>query len=270
MYKILLASLVGGFTLASIALASLNPLRSPHQTTWVQPGTPIMSDAAASKLVTHVREIRPGNVRFNDYYPSTRELDAFYYAQYGGEAEVQKNPLSIYVTGHPDLDHPSTDDLIQWAAHKWGIPEDWIRAQTWFESLWRMNSYGDLTEVPADWYWQYPPQARAAGSRVWESMGVSQIRWTPTGISLGTQYLRWRSTAFNLDYLGATIRFYYDGRCPWCGPGYRAGQKWNSIAAWFRDDPWNGPRQRWYIKRVKTVLQHRDWITRSTFGVVPH
>ena len=47
-------------------------------------------------------------------------------------------------------------------------------------------------------------------------------------VGAGTEPLRWRSTAFNLDVYGATLRYYYDGRCSWCGPGYAPGQSWNS------------------------------------------
>ena len=35
---------------------------------------------------------------------------------------MQFNPYLQYVDGRDGMTDPSTDDLIQWAAHKWGIP----------------------------------------------------------------------------------------------------------------------------------------------------
>ena len=45
-----------------------------------------------------------------------------------GQSNVAFNPYYRYVDGRDGLLRPSTDDLIQWAAHKWGIPENWLRA----------------------------------------------------------------------------------------------------------------------------------------------
>jgi hypothetical protein len=173
---------------------------------------------------------------------------------------VQENPLNAYVTGRTMLHRPTTDMVIQWAAHKWGIPENVLRATAWFESGWRMNWPGDLVTVPKNWYMQYPPQVRTTNGRVWQSMGAMQIKWKPNeSVNSGTRRLRWTSTAFDLDYAAATIRFFYDGKCKWCGRGYRAGQQWNSIGAWNAPQPWVNSKSRWYIEKVKGALASRDW-----------
>ena len=231
------------------------------QTVWVAPGTAPLSDSAAAALVTHELETRPGNVTANDYVPTSAQLQAFYSAvKSNGETVVQSNPLDAYVTGRPGLSNPSTDDLIQWAAHKWGIPEDWLRAEMVVESAWNQSELGDLTTVSSSWYSLYPPQAQASGSQVYQSMGISQIRWAPDGSdSAGTEPLRWESTAFALDYLGATIRWYYDGDCSWCGSGYSAGQQWNSVGAWYEPYPWGNSGQQSYVQQVQTALTNRTW-----------
>jgi len=74
----------------------------------------------------------------------------------------------------------------------------------------------------------------------------------------GTEPLRWKSTAFNVDYWGAQVRYYYDGRCSWCGTGYAAGQSWNSIGAWFAPTPWGSSTT--YIQHVQDKLAARAWL----------
>ena len=255
--------------LALCSCAALTPLaiaKSQHrvgrQLTWAPPGTRPLTDAKAAAPITRAPELRPGNTAANDYVPSNFDLRSFRSAKdsTSGETAVQENHWYAYVTGRDGLKNPSTDDLIQWAARKWGIPEDWLRALTAFESLWHQSWNGDLTRVPAGWYKSYPPQARAASGKVYESMGIAQIKWLPNGsINVGSGRLRWESTAFGLDYLGATIRFYYDGDCRWCGAGYHAGQTWASIGAWNAPNPWGNAKQRWYITKVKEDLAQRTW-----------
>ena len=42
----------------------------------------------------------------------------------------------------------STDDIIQWAACKWGFDEDTLRAQVAKESYWTQTNLGDWTDEP--------------------------------------------------------------------------------------------------------------------------
>jgi hypothetical protein len=242
--------------------------RAPHaQMTWATVGSRPLSDAVAAALVAHRSEIRAGNAAANAYVPSDAELAGFHAAHDSyGEAESYFNPLRRYVTGRSTLAHPSTDDLIQWAAHKWGIPEDVVRAQMAVESWWHQSAMGDLTS-------ESDPGAFPAfscpngGPRCYESLGLAQDRWRPDGsLNPGSEPLRWKSTAFNLDLYGANIRFYYDGYAARWGSGmtdrgYGAGQDWMSIGAHFEPYPWNNPGQRDYIAKVKDYLARRIWTT---------
>ena len=213
-------------------------------------------------MVSLAPETRSENSPANDYVPSSSELASFYSAtnQYG-QTNVQFNRLYRYVDGRDGLSDPSTDDLIEWVAHKWGIPENWIRAQMVQESYWRMSTLGDRSSVPGGWYGLYPPSARIPGSNeVYESMGIAQVKWSPDGsVGAGTEPLRWKSTAFDLDYYAATVRYYFAGYCSWCGPGYGAGQQWNSIGAWFNPYPWGNTGQESYIRSVQTELGRGIW-----------
>ena len=195
--------------------------------------------------------------------PSQGQLQSFYDAiDYWGRSVVQSNPYYQYVTGHYT---GTTDEIIQWAAWKWGIPEDWLRAQYVQESFWHMSGLGDVQTVSASVYNLYPSQARIPGTlNVYQTMGISQIKWSPDGqFGPGTEPLRWKSTAFAVDYEAATIRFYFDDplglRTAWGDPSYVAGQTWNSIGAWYESFPWNSTGQQKYIVQVQGRLSNRTW-----------
>jgi hypothetical protein len=229
---------------------------------WGPPGASPARDLRAAARVTPTPEAVPGNRRPNRYAPTRAQLEAFRAASNDhGQTATEFNPLTRYVTGRPRLRTPSTDELIQWVSRKWRIPTNWIRAQLFLESRWRQKQLGDPAMVPPDWYVRYPARARIpGGDRVFQSLGIAQVKWIPDGsVGAGTEPLRWRSTAFNLDYYAATLRYYYDGACDWCSPGYGAGQAWNSIGAWYWPEPWANVRARSYVRRVRHVLEHRAW-----------
>ena len=222
-----------------------------------------LSDQAAAAAVIAAPENRLANATANADMPTPAQLQAFYAAKdLWGRSVVAFNPYYYYVTGRYA---GTTDDIIQWAAWKWGIPEDWLRAQYVQESRWKQSQLGDLVTVSASVYGLYPAQARVAGSlRVYQSMGISQIKWSPDGrYGAGTEPMRWQSTAFNADYEAATIRFYFDDphglRTIWGDPTYRSGQTWNSLAGWYTSFPWNTAAQLQYIGTVQHQLAMRPW-----------
>jgi hypothetical protein len=254
-------------TPAPTATPTATPTAAPSapaqpQTSWTAVGAAPLSDAAAAARVTRRPENRPANAAANAYVPTDAELNVFYSGtNQWGQTNLQVNPLAKYVTGRPGLSNPSTDDLIQWTAHKWGIPEDWIRAEMALESWWNQSALGDRYPVGATWSALYPQAARISGSTdVMQSMGVMQVKWIPDGsVGAGTEPLRWKSVAFNLDYYGSVTRFYYDGHCNWCTSGYSAGQQWNSIGAWFAPYPWNNADAQSYVQKVQGYLSERVW-----------
>lgn len=246
-----------------------------------------LSDAGAAALVTPEPETRPYNARSysvagkrypatNDFVPSTAALAAFRISKTSfGQTVEQLNPYLAYVDGLDGMKHPSTDDLIQWAAHKWGIPENWLRAQYTEESYWNSFLLGDDTPIKQSWVSLYPSQARVAGqAAAYQSMGISQVRWAPDGsVDPGTEPLRWESTAFNVDFQAAMVRFYYDdpdrSRNTWGDASYTPCQKWQSIGGWNDPYPWHNAEQQRYIGEVKHWLDANQWRTASFIGWKP-
>jgi hypothetical protein len=215
---------------------------------WRAVGSAPLSDAAAKALVTTRAETRTANAVANHYLPTAPELSAFH-------AAGSFNRLERYVSGGFA---GTTDEILQWGAHKWGIPEDVLRAVAVTESWWRQSGMGDRRDgVDAS---LYPAQSRIDFDSVYETLGLMQIKWRPDGsLHPGTEPLRWKSTAFNVDYWGASIRYYYDGLCDWCTAGYGVGQAWNSVGAWFNPWPWTNSGAQAYVAQVRDHIANRTW-----------
>jgi hypothetical protein len=245
-----------------------------------------LSDAQAAALVTPEPETRPDNDKpytldgrpyasLNSFVPTEAAIQAFRRAKTSlGQTEVQFNPYLRYVDGQDGLHDPSTDDLIQWAAHKWGIPENWLRAEYVEESYWNGFMLGDLDTVAGSWVPSYPSQARVSDDQVYESMGLAQVRWAPNGsVDPGAEPLRWESTAFNIDYQAAMVRFYYDNpggtRSEWGDKSYEPCQEWESIGGWNSPYPWHNSEQQLYIGEVQHWLSARQWLSSSFINWSP-
>jgi len=244
--------------------------RGPYakRTSWAPPDRRFVpaSDARAARLVTPQPERRPENAGANRYCPSDAELAAYRSArddkgQWEGNLGSTFSPYHKYVSGRFV---GTTDEIIQWAAHKWGIPEDVIRAQFVTESWWKQSALGDPTGVSSSAYGLYPEYSRIPGQyTVYESLGISQLRWRPDGtLHQGTEPLRWKSTPFNVDYYASVVRFYFDDpmgkRSSW-GDAYTKGDPWLSVGGWFSPYPWGNSGQWGYINDVKANLANRTW-----------
>jgi hypothetical protein len=191
------------------------------------------------------------------------EIDTFRNAEANrsGEKPVQSNPYLAYVTGGFA---GTTDEIIQWGAAKWGISADWLRAQYTMESWWRQSAKGDLANVANASL--YPAVSRVSATQVYQSLGITQVKWNypdARDAGMGTEPLRWKSTAFNVDYAGAGVRFYFDNpqgkRTAWGDSSYSACNNWLSIGGWFQPYPWNNPGQNDYVQAVKNHLSSRTW-----------
>jgi hypothetical protein len=237
-----------------------------------------LTDRAAAALVTPEPETRPDNDRPfsvdgvrhaapNVYVPSSAQLRAFRSSKTSfNQPALKFNPYFRYVDGRDGLTDPTTDELIQWAAHKWGIPENWLRAEYVQESYWNIYQLGDQEPAASQaQYNEYPYQARVPGELdVYQSLGITQVRWAPDGsVGVGAEPLRWESEAFNIDYQASIVRLYFDdpdgARSAWGDKTYQPCQEWNSIGGWFNSYPWLNAGQAAYIKDVQHLLAIRAW-----------
>jgi len=197
---------------------------------------PMKDRKAAKKVEITNHEVRPGNDAANHRVPTKTELQYF--------RANSDMPYARYVTGHYK---GTTDDIIEWAAYKWGLPEDVLRAVAVTESWWHMDMLGD------------------AG----DSFGIFQVR-RPYHCCL--PFMR-DSTAFNADYYGGIVRAYFDGQQDWLnnpdvapdnGSRYKPGDLWGSVGAWY-SGRWHTAANEGYVADVKYNLKERTWATHPYF-----
>jgi autotransporter family porin len=99
----------------------------------------------------------------------------------------------------------TTEAILLWAACKWGLDDEWLRAQMGVESWWNQRTVGDFTltkaRCPSDAV--YDSKGRCA-----ESYGLLQNKYRFNR----TAYPAFRrSTAYQLDFSAFKLRACYDG-----------------------------------------------------------
>jgi hypothetical protein len=154
----------------------------------------------------------------------------------------------------------TTEQILRWAACKWGIDEDLVRAQAAAESWWRQTTKGDWagdgTACP-------PGHRLGADGRPGEcpqSYGILQNRYP-------YERSAWpgidQSTAMNADTAYAVWRACFEGYEPWLndvehGRPYRAGDAWGCAGRWF-SGRWHTELAEDYISKVRGYLRQRVW-----------
>lgn len=203
--------------------------------------------------------------------PETRPTNSGYNQRKGTGPNYENARVTGNYTG-------TTDEIIQWAACKWGMDEDVLRAQASVETYWFQNGLGDFTTdanscTPLYPLATYPGQAAGMCP---ESIGFMQIRWnytksayfsspteSPATMTNNAVY----STAYNLDYYGWNFRSCYNGEKTWLNTvertgTYVAGDVWGCLGVWVAGRWYIEPAQT-YIGKVQANLNARIWETPS-------
>ena len=195
------------------------------------PGFDPLSDAEAAARVNETNsEPRSDNDQENRRRPSDDQLRDF--------RRRSRMVNRFDVTGHY---RGTTDEILQWAARKWGFDPDLFRAVAAVESYWHMSAVGD-------------------GGL---SFGIFQMKKTyHCCLPLSSSY-----TAFNADYYGGILRSYYDGKQTWLndeerGERYRAGDLWGSVGTWYAGR-WRTAAALGYIRKVQDTLRDEPWRERG-------
>jgi hypothetical protein len=204
-------------------------------------------DRLCASLVTQRNwEPRPDNYPANLTVPSERvrwpqTSDQLYWRKW----IVKRARVSGRYTG-------TTDEIIRWAACKWGIDENSLRAAAVYESDWHQATVGD-----------------DGGS-----FGLMQVKdhYRDGSVDLGGYPWTQLSTALNVDVYAAWIRSclagdFYDGG-HWlygrqtikqviAAKGFRYAF-WGCIGAWYSGD-WYTSGAVHYIMQVQTNRARKSW-----------
>jgi hypothetical protein len=219
------------------------------------------SDAeSAAQVRRSTWEPRPQNTKANRTIPVGLAL-----GNHGGVAPVWNSWLLPRVTGRFV---GTTDEIVQWAAVKWGLPDDLLRAQMVTESHW----YQGLTDaagrpVPHKGFGDFSnnPSQCAPGYQVPcpTSFGVLQIK--RASFHPGTYPHSRDSTAFNVDYVAAVLRGCFEGWETWlrgsaaAPTGYAAGDLNGCLGRWYAG-AWRTAAANRYATTVQQHRAARPWL----------
>ncbi len=216
----------------SITAASATPTPTPAPTATpdgsarfvtLPPGAVLPSGAECAARVRPAPENRPENVAANNR--TGRTIPFIEGANATGNSQLAPRVDGNF-TG-------TTDEIIQWAACKWGFDEDVIRAQTVRESWWIQSTNGDNGE----------------------SWGILQVR---TPYHPNTFPESRDSTAFNADYTLASRRSCFEGYFShWISSAAR-GDLWGCTGLWYSGRYRDAPALN-YISEVQDHLNARTW-----------
>ena len=200
----------------------------------------------------------PGNARYNHTMPARLNLWRKSVRDRAYDPRWNKYILGR-ITGHFK---GTTDEIFQWAAAKWGIPDNLIRTIAYMESGWRQSNHGDYTYARR----KCPPGYQRLPCPVtFGIVGVNSTSWP--GI------FPWNrdSTAAAADVLGGWLRGCYEGWTWWLRQHgnrsrgvYHAGDIWGCVGAWFsgnwHDGPANGHGGENYELRAQYWEKVRPWL----------
>jgi hypothetical protein len=185
----------------------------------------------------------------------------------------------------------TTDEIFQWAACKWGLSDDMLRAiavreSTWYQYLTYPSGRpvtnwgsGDMISTPTadtttfcnalatygyDYQKDYgtgicPKTFSIVGVMSWEAASWGQMPDNQNG----TFPFNRNSTAFAVDYLAAHLRGCYEGWEHWLANTgtrtYAAGDIWGCVGSWYSGD-WHSSAADGYISRVQNELANLTWL----------
>lgn len=217
------------------------------------------SDAVAAAQVHRSRwEVRPDNRAYNQTTPAGLALRRV------NPADRAYDPRwNTYVLGRISGNFTgTTDEIFQWAAVKWGLPDNLIRTVAYMESDWHQSNYGDFINdrsgcPPGDEMLPCPVTFGIVGTKSTSWPGI--FPWNRD------------STAAAVDVLGAWLRGCYEGWVWWLGSHgnrshgtYRAGDLWGCVGAWNSGNWHDGTSAQpgsgeGYIARAQHFYQEQPW-----------
>ena len=245
--------------------------------------------ACAHKVHRSLWEPRPDNTKRNHVMPDAAAVHAAFKARplavnndYDARWDTWLLPrVDGQFTG-------TTDQIFQWAACKWGLSDNMLRAIAVRESTWYQYLTYPSARCVVDWgcgdMVSKPTAATVIYCKALATHGYDYQKDFGTGVCPETfsivGVMSWQdpswgqmpdnqngtfpfnrdSTAFAVDYLGAYLRGCYQGWAHWLT--HAAGQIWGCVGSWYSGD-WHSTDADGYISRVKNELAHHTWLRRD-------
>jgi hypothetical protein len=215
---------------------------------------------AAAEVHRSAWEPRPANVKYNHTLATHLRIQREKAAAKAVDTRWNKYILGR-ITGHFT---GTTDEIFQWAAAKWGLPDNLLRTVAYMESGWHQSNFGDYVHDAA----KCPA-------------GYTKLPCPVTFGIVGTKSTSWPgvfpwnrdSTAAAVDVLGGWLRGCYEGWVWWLRDhgsqsrdAYHAGDIWGCVGAWYsgnwHDGLVTGASGESYLLRAQYWDRIRPWLRR--------
>lgn len=160
----------------------------------------------------------------------------------------------------------STDMILRWAACKWGVDEDVIRAEAVVESTWRQSQLGDDDDVC------HSRNVAAGALNYWSeaspckpSKGLLQVKL----VYFNASPYAATSTAFNVDFTYGSIRACMNGDQSYLKtstktvfgsypPTTTDDALWGCVGRHFSGS-WGDSGAAAYVEKVKGIVEKQGW-----------
>ncbi len=201
-------------------------------------------------------EPRPDNAKANQSVPTRQQIAQLTPWDPSIGVDIKADALRTQITGNFT---GTTDEILQWAACKWGIDENIVRAEAVVESYWHQSQVGDYTSDQS-----LCPSGTWDGKGCYQSYGLLQLKYYY--FQSAWPMSRYDS-AFNVEYVYGIIRTCYEGWTTYLNertplPGYsryHAGDIWGCLGRWYSGG-WYDKGAVDYIQKVKTALANKTWL----------
>ena len=241
----------------SPSTSATNPARpAPISTGILPPGSALPSEATcAARVHRSPWEPRPANKTANMSVPTAAQIAAMqpWGAAMGmsPKADTLRRQITGNFTG-------TTDEIIQWAACKWGFDPNILRADAVVESYWKQSQQGDYTSDK-----QSCPPGSWDGAGCFQSYGLFQIKWYYFKDAFP---MAQKNTAFNAEYVFGILRACFEGWTTYLNDGtplpgyskYHAGDIWGCLGRWY-SGWWYTRGAVVYFAKVKSALAAKTW-----------
>ena len=232
------------------------PVAAAERFGLLPPGTTLPTSAQCASRVRPTPEVRYGNQRPNRFGVVPNQTRGV--AGAWVDADPSKAPFTARVDGNFV---GTTDEIIQWAACKWGVDEDYVRAQIVTESWWdQVRSLGDWGTNAANCEPRFPLGTDGRTGQCPESFGLGQTRYPFMRSAFPYAY---DSSAYNLDVTYAIWRACFEGTETWLntvdrGRQYAAGDMLGCMGRWFAGR-WSTQPAVDYMNTVQGHVNNRTW-----------
>jgi hypothetical protein len=249
---------VGGCTLDDRVATVTGDAGAPQFLT-LAAGTALPDEATCAARVRRSSfEPRPQNGLANAHVATAAEVAQL--APWDSDHAYDDHALALEARVTGDFTG-TTDEILQWAACKWGFNEDHVRAEAVESSNWLQGALTDWTTTTADCPPDPATQAFDGGSECAKTYGILQVLWT---YHKDAWPMFRDSTAFHVDYVYALRRVCFEGwdssqaaRANADHP-YAANDEWGCMGAKF-SGYWYDAAANGYIARVQGELAGRVW-----------